>query len=100
MRKIIIVLFISMGASQEVEEDIAKAQDLGTLCPNERCQQWQDENEELRNLLNALFFRYYDMKVELSSVELKLNSSLIISIAGYAIMFIIIVLKIYDCQAK
>ena len=69
-----------MGASQEVEEDIAKAQDLGTLCPNERCQQWQDENEELRNLLNALFFRYYDMNVELSSVELKLNSSLIISI--------------------
>lgn len=100
MRKIIIVLFLSMGASQEVEEDIAKAQDLGTLCPNERCQQWQDENEELRSLFNELFFRYFDMKVELSSVESKLNASYIMFSAGYAIMFIIVILKIYDCQAK
>ena len=100
MRKVVLIIFISSAVSegQKEEQGISKAQDVETLCPNERCQQWQDENENMRNLLNGLFFRYYYMKAELSTLDAVLQSNFMMAGAGAVIFVVIVLLKIIDSK--
>ena len=100
MRKIVLIVFISSAVSegQKEEQGISKAQDVETLCPNERCQQWQEENEDMRNLLNGLFFRYYYMKEDLANLDAVLQSNFMMAGAMAVIFVIIVVLKIIDSQ--
>ena len=92
---IIIVLFVAVSAVP-----VPEAIDVSALCPNERCRQWQDQIGEIRGILDHTFFRYDDLKKELSKADFKVNSNFIMISVGAFTMIIAVALKIYDLEAR